>query len=102
MKEHQADPNFAENDEGDLLSMLMKDELYGPKPETIIDEIMTMFLAGTITIQVSSSNMILHSTFYPRVQKLLNAEVDANLDPISDDFKNKFTIDVVDNFNYLT
>ena len=45
--------------------------------------------------------MILYSTFDPAVQEKLNAEVDANLDPISDDLKNKFTIDVADNFNYM-
>ena len=47
MKERKANP---ENDEGDLMSMLMKDELYGPQPEVIIDDIISMFLAGTITI----------------------------------------------------
>ena len=101
MKERLADPNFSKSDEGDLMTMLMKDELYGPQPETIIDDILGMFLAGTITIQVSSTNMILYSTYDQEVQKLLIEEVDRNLDPISDDLKNKFTIDVADNFDYM-
>jgi len=71
MKERLADPNFGKCENGDLMTMLMQDELYGPKPETIIDDIFGMFLAGTITIQVSSTNMILYSTFDQRVQKLL-------------------------------
>jgi len=67
----------------------------------IVDDVIGMFLAGTITIQVSSTNTVLHTTFLPEVKKKLVDEIDSKLTPIADDLLNKFTTDVTDEFSYL-
>jgi len=68
----------------DLMSMLMNDPVYKGHDGVIIDDVWSMLLAGMKTIQVSSSNLIMWSTFHPEVKKRLVDEIDSKLNPIAD------------------
>lgn len=99
--ERKAGEKFFETDHGDMMSMLMKDELYKDKPEMIIDDVMGIFAAGMLTINISSSNVVMWQAYLPEVGKKLVAEIDSNLEPIADNLLEKFTIEVTEEFSYL-
>lgn len=44
----------------DLLTTLLHDDLYRNHPDAIIDECLTMFFAGTQTVSITTSNMIIY------------------------------------------
>lgn len=88
-------------DETDLLSILLTTDFYKNDDEKIIDEIYTMFLAGTKTVQTTTTNLFYYLEQYPEVKKKLLAEVDEKLSPISDDFIAKFSQKKADELEYL-
>jgi len=42
---------------GDLISVLLTDEYYSVNEERIIDEVLTLFAAGSQTVQMASANL---------------------------------------------
>ena len=53
--------------EGDLLSILTTAEFFKDRDDLIIDEIITFFMAGMKTIQISSTNMIYYLLKHPEI-----------------------------------
>jgi len=61
--ERRKEESKADNQDGaDLLSILLKDEIHKDDDNLIIDEILTFFLAGMFTVQISSTNLIYYLT----------------------------------------
>jgi cytochrome P450 len=71
-------------EDSDILTVLMKNEVYS-SDQMISEECSMMFLAGSKTIQASTSNLIMYCNHYPEMAKKLQAEIDEKLEPIKDD-----------------
>ena len=50
------------NDDSDLLSILLSTDFYKDQDDLMVDELITFFLAGMKTIQVSTTNLIYFMT----------------------------------------
>jgi cytochrome P450 len=88
-------------EDSDILSALMRSGIY-PNDQIISDECAMMFLAGSKTIQASTSNLIMYLCNNPEIAKKLQAEIDSTLEPIKDDPMFKLTLERADeSFEYL-
>lgn len=85
----------------DLLTILASNDYYNKNEELIIDDIFTMFLAGSKTVQSTTTNLLLHLEHYPQVKEKLLGEIDSLLEPIKGDLKSNFDIEVAEQFEYL-
>jgi len=84
-----------------LISVLLTDQYYLQDEERIIDEVLTLFAAGSQTVQMTTANLFVYISKDHRIRDLLNKEVDATLGPISDDFSGKFNNEVAQDLEYL-
>lgn len=55
--------------DGDLLSIILSDELYRGNDEKTKDELTILFLAGNETIKISSTNTVCQLTRHPEVRQ---------------------------------
>jgi cytochrome P450 len=85
---------FSESEDFDLLQTLLYTEMYKGREERIIDEIISMFLAGHKTVQLTTTNVLCYMKEYPEVGTKLQAEIDSKIRPIKDDIVGKFTKDL--------
>jgi len=53
--------------------------------ELVIDDILTFFFAGSKTIQITTSNLLMQLALYPDKKKKLLEELDTVFGPIADD-----------------
>ena len=77
----------------------MSTEFFRDQDDLIIDELVTFFLAGMKTIQISSTNLIYYLTKYPEVKAKLMDEIRPPLDKIND--LRDLSYDQVMAFEYL-
>ena len=82
------------------MSILLQDENY-QNTEDIIDDVFVMFLAGSKTVQTTTSNLITSLLFNPDVYKKFRAEVDPLMDRVKDDIVTKMSLEDVDNLEYM-
>ena len=70
------------------MSILLESDFYQQKDgdDLIIDEIITFFLAGMKTIQVTTTNLIYYLNKHPEYKEKLNAELFPVLDKIKTNF----------------
>lgn len=85
----------------DLLQTLLETDLYKGREENIINEIIFMFLAGSKTVQLTTTNIICFAKECPETGAKLQAEIDSKIGPIQDDIAGKFSKDLADEFDYL-
>ena len=64
--------------------------------EVIIDDILTFFFAGALTIQASTSNLILYSINLPEVKTKMLAEIDPLMTSCSDNIQEKLTLEMAE------
>ena len=74
--------------------MLLKEDLIKDNLKIIEDDILTFFFAGALTIQASTSNLIMYSINLPEVKKKILAESDALMAVCKDDVQNKMTLEL--------
>ena len=72
-REQMKDPEFV--NKGDFLTMMIEDELFKSTEEYIIDECITMMLAGTATTTLLLSNAVYHLTKCSDKREKLRAEI---------------------------
>ena len=60
----------------DLLSILLTNDYYKNDDEMIIDEIFTLFLAGSKTVATTMANLICYLDRAPDAKRKLVAEID--------------------------
>jgi len=92
---------FYGDDTPDLLSILLQNEFYMNDDEKIIDEIFTLFLAGSKTVQTTTTNLVCYLDKNPKEKKILVEEIDSKLSPIKDRLIEKFDQDLAEEFSYL-
>lgn len=71
----------------DFLSILRTSDLYKNNIDKMIDELLTIFLAGSKTVQTSTTNLLCYMNMpkHKAIKERLLAEIDSKLDPIADD-----------------
>ena len=84
----------------DIVSLLLQDENYQNR-EDIIDDIIVMYIAGSRTVQVTTSNLITSLLFNPECDKKLHEEVDPFMDRVKDDIMGKMNLEDVENLEYV-
>lgn len=78
------------------MSILLKEDLIKDDTQILEDDILTFFFAGALTIQASTSNLIMYSIMLPDVKKKILDEVDALMAVCKDDIRNKLTIEAAE------
>ena len=85
---------------GDIISLLLQDESY-QDTEAIIDDIIVMFIAGSKTVQSTTSNLITTMLHEPEVYAKLKAEVDPFMSKVKDDIMGKMNLESVEDLEYV-
>ena len=85
----------------DLLEILITNDFYKNQDELMIDEIVTFFVAGMKTLQLSSTNLIWYMAKNPEMRKKLLAEILPCVEAAKDDIATKLEYDTVMDFDYL-
>jgi cytochrome P450 len=91
----------------DLLTILLSNEMFVNNKKGMIDEIITFFLAGSLTIRSANSNLLMYLAMYPEVkQKLMKELIETHLKnfmsegkPI--DTEKTFTYESVEDLKYF-
>lgn len=81
---------LADPDADDLVSLILQDPSY-QEVEEIIDDVLILFLAGSKTTQVTTSNFISFMLHEPEQYERLRAEVDPFMETVRDDLIGKMT-----------
>lgn len=84
----------------DMLDILTKSEFFANKENKIIDEFIGMFMAGMKTTQATTTNLIQYLIKFPDLKKQLLDEINPKLDLIKDDFREKLSWDIIDEFHF--
>jgi cytochrome P450 len=85
----------------DIISMLLEDDAYKNDIEDIIDDIIVMFMAGSNTVQGTTTNFLCHYASNEKLRKDFHAEVDPCMAEVKDDMLNKFTYEMADDMTYV-
>ena len=77
---------MADQNEGtppqDMIGILLQDENYKDCHSDIIDDVLVMFIAGSKTIQGTTTNFITHCIEDPSLSERFHAEIDPVLEPM--------------------
>jgi len=61
---------------GDLLSIMLGDPMFSENDEVMIDELLTIFFAGSQTTANATQNLILHLLQHPKYEQAILDELD--------------------------
>lgn len=89
------------NGQTDLLSILLENEFYKDDSDLIVTELLSFWLAGMKTFQLSNSNTICYLDIYPEVKKKLLAEIEPVVAAAKDNIVEKLKFETVMDFEYL-
>jgi cytochrome P450 len=81
------------------LSILLSTDFYKNSDDNlVIDEIITFFLAGMKTIQVSTTNLIYYMTMNPEMKEKLLSEILPPVEEVKDNIVEGLSYDTVMDF----
>lgn len=80
---------------------MLGSELFSKDHELIKDEIVTFFVAGFKTIQISTTNLIFYLHKHPEFKAKLLKEVLPEVEAAKDDIVEKLEYDTVMDFEYM-
>ena len=89
------------NGQTDLMTIMLENEFYKDDSDLIVNELLTFWLAGMKTVQLSSSNTICYLDIYPEVKKKLLAEIEPVVAAAKDNIVEKLDFETVMDFEYL-
>ena len=90
-----------DDEDVDMISLLVSDPVYKDQNSDMIDDVLVMFIAGSKTIQTTTTNLITHLLHRSEIREKLYAEVNPVLERTKEDFMNLLTTDEVDQLDYL-
>lgn len=85
----------------DLLSILLTTDFYQGQDEVVIDEIISFFLAGMKTIQISTTNLVYYLTKHPEIKDKLLKEILPVVKSCEGNLVEDLTYDKVMEFDYF-
>lgn len=84
----------------DIVSLLLQDENYQNR-EDIIDDIIVMYIAGSRTVQATTSNLITSLLFNPDCYTKLHEETDPLMERVKDDIMGKMNLEDIEELEYV-
>ena len=81
--------------------MLAVDPVYKDNVEDIIDDVIVMFIAGSKTVQATTTNFFTHMLHRPEVKAKVDAELTQFLEKCEEDFMDLMTTESVEELEYL-
>ena len=84
-----------------MISILVQDPSYKDDVESIVDDIVVMFMAGSKTIHSTTTNLITRLIERPEIMDKIRAEMKPVFDRCQDDLMGLLTTDEVDELEYL-
>ena len=84
----------------DIITMLLEDKSY-TNPQDIIDDIIVMFIAGSKTVQGTTTNFLSQYVNNENLRKGFHAEVDPLLEKVSGNFVKDFTYEMTEDLVYV-
>ena len=88
-------------DDVDMISLLVQDPIYKDQVNDIVDDVLVMFIAGSKTLQVTTTNLITHLLHRPDIKEKLYAEVNPILEKTHEDFMSLLNTEVIEELDYL-
>jgi cytochrome P450 len=85
----------------DVISMLAADKLYSKNVDDIIDDVIVMFIAGSKTVQATTTNFLCHMLHRPDLKEKVGLELDPFLEKCKDNFMDLMTTDAIEDLEYL-
>ena len=82
------------------MSLLLEDENYQNR-EDIVDVVILMFIAGSKTLQATTSNLINSLIFNKECFDKLRAEIDPYMEHVKDDIMGKMKLEDIDELEYV-
>ena len=82
------------------MSLLLEDENYQNR-EDIIDDVILMYIAGSKTVQATTSNLITSLIFNQECFKKLRAEIDPFMERVKDNIMGKMKLEDLDDLEYV-
>jgi len=102
IRSRKSGKNKSYDDGDDLLSILLTDPMFVNDEEKMIDELLTIFLAGSKTVQITTNNLLCYLNEYPEVKAKLLTEVDSRINSIGGDTEGpSFNYDLAEEFEYV-
>ena len=101
IKERKASTPKEDDADVDMISILIEDPTYKDQVEDIVDDVIVMFIAGSKTLQTTTTNLITHLLHRPDIKEKLYAEVNPILERTQEDFMKLLTTDVIEELDYL-
>lgn len=90
------------SDEPDLIEILLESEFYRNGTDScLVDEVITLFVAGMKTVQLSTTNFIYYMTKYPHHKQRIRDEIGCHLEKAEKDPVNLLDYDTVLDFDFL-
>ena len=80
--------------------MLIEDDAYKNDPEQICDDIIVMFIAGSKTVQSTTTNLISMYMINEELRTKLHAELDPLVEKVKGDWVNDFTYEMTEDLVY--
>lgn len=90
---------LAVGDNKDVISMLVEDEVYA-NVEDIVDDVVVMFIAGTKTVQGTTTNFLGNYTNREEFRKKLHEELDPFVEKIKHDWVNAYEFEMTEELDY--
>lgn len=88
-------------DDGDLLGILLQNELYAGDEEKTKDELVIFFLAGNETVKTSSTNTVCYLAMHDDIRARYMDEITSVLDRSAENFDELFTSEDVESFSFV-
>ena len=80
--------------------MLVQDDAYKNEPEQIVDDIIVMFIAGSKTVQATTTNLITQYMINEDLRTKLHKELDPLVEKVKGDWVNDFTYEMTEDLVY--
>ena len=84
-----------------MISILLLDDTYGKQHDDIVDDVFVMFIAGSKTVQTTTTNFITHLLHRPDLKERLDAELNPMLEKCKENFMQLMTTEVIEDLEYL-
>jgi len=92
---------LAVGDQKDIISMLVEDKTYKDNLDAICDEVIVMFIAGTKTVQGTTTNFIGQWINNEELRENFFKEVNPLIEKVKNDFVKDFTFEMTDDLEYV-
>jgi cytochrome P450 len=92
---------LAVGEQKDIISMLVEDDSYKDSIDDIIDEVIVMFIAGTKTVQGTTTNLLGLYCNTPEFKEKLHKDMDPLVEKVQHDWVKAYEFEMTEELEYL-